>query len=416
MKITRVTTAVIEANFDWTFIKIETDEGLTGYGEAFFGPGLTGIINRYSTLLLGEDPTSVELLVRRLRVTSIYMLPGLAMHAISGIETALLDLIGQKHAMPIWQILGGKYRDSVTVYADCHGGEALESISCLLAPRTPYWAQPASPPDSRSTVSLKHQGWDATGQSSIPTGEAYAATATRMAARGFGILKFDVDVPTPFETDEYNRHLSSAEVEFAAWLVRAARKAVGPAVEIAVDCHWNYDLQSAIQLAFALEDLKLVWLEDPVPPESLASIAKVQSVTKTAVSTGENNYFRIDFERLMREAGLRILSPDVQKVGLLEGRKIADLADMHHVNLAWHNISSPIGTMAGVHLAAATPNFLALEWHAASIPFFDQLTKDLDGPLIENGKISVPHAPGLGISLDEDVAYRYRKLDEPFFE
>jgi L-alanine-DL-glutamate epimerase-like enolase superfamily enzyme len=415
MKITRLTTAVIEANFDWTLIKIETDEGLVGYGEAFFGPGLTTIIKQYSSLLLGEDPASLERLVRRLRLTSIYMLPGLAMHAIGGIETALLDLIGKKYGMPMWQILGGKYRDSVTIYADCHGGEALESISCLLVPRTPHWAQSESFQNSRSIVSLKHHGWDAS-ESSIATPEAYAATANRMAARGFRILKFDVDVPTACETDEYNRHLSCAEIEFAASLVRAARKAVGPTLEVAVDCHWNYDVQSAVQLASALEDLNLMWLEDPVPPENISSIAKVQAATRTPVATGENNYFCIDFERLIREASLRLLSPDVQKVGLLEGRKIADLADMHHVNLAWHNISSPIGTMAGVHLGAATSNFLALEWHATSISFFDELIKGFDSPMIENGRIKVPNNPGLGIVLDEDVAYRYRKLDEPFFQ
>ena len=191
---------------------------------------------------------------------------------------------------------------------------------------------------------------------------------------------------------------------------------MGNSIEIAVDCHWNYDIDSAIRLARALTELKLMWLEDPVPPENIASVAKVQSATEIAVSTGENNYFRIEFDRLIHQGGLRLLSPDVQKMGLLEGRRVADLADMHHVNLTWHNISSPIGTLAGVHLAAATPNFLALEWHAASIPFFDELVKGSDGALIRNGKIQVPRGPGLGITLDEDVAYRYRKLDETFFE
>ena len=361
MKITRLTTAVIEANFDWTLIKIETDEGLVGYGEAFFAPGLTTVIKQYSSLLLGEDPTSIERLIRRLRVTSIYTLPGLAMHAIGGIETALLDLIGRKYRIPLWQILGRKYRDSITIYADCHGGEALESIGCLLAPRTPHWVQSETLQRARSIVNLKHHGWDAS-ESSITTPETYAAAAKQMAARGFRILKFDVDVPTPCETDEYNRHLSRAEIEFSASLIRAARKAVDPTVEIAVDCHWNYDVQSAIQLASALEDLNLMWLEDPVPPENISSIAKVQASTRTPVATGENNYFRIDFERLIQEAGLRLLSPDVQKLGLLEGRKVADLADMHHVNLAWHNISSPIGTMAGVHLAAL-PRLTFLPWN-----------------------------------------------------
>ena len=116
------------------------------------------------------------------------------------------------------------------------------------------------------------------------------------------------------------------------------------------------------------------------------------------------------------EAGLRVLAPDVQKIGLWEGRKLADLADMHHVNLTWHNISSPIGTLAGVHLCASMPNLLALEWHAASVPFFDRLIKGGTEPMIRDGHIAVPDSPGLGIELDEDVAYQHRKPGEPFFE
>ncbi len=415
MKITRLTTAVVESNFDWTFVKIESDEKLAGYGEAFFGPGLTGIIQEYAGILIGEDPTSIDRILRRLRQTSAYMLPGLAMQAIGGIETALLDLIGKTYRMPVWQILGGKYRDTITMYGDCHGGEALESISSLLCARTPHWARAADGPELQGLVSLKHHGWDAN-KREFATPESYGRAAAEMIGRGFKTLKFDVDVPTPYESDEYNRHLSSAEIDFASSLIRHVRKTVDPEIEIAVDCHWNYDIQSAVQMARALEDLQLIWLEDPVPPDNIRSIGEVQRSTRTPVATGENNHFRIDFERLILEAGLRILTPDVQKLGIWEGRKLADLADMHHVNIAWHNISSPIGTMAGVHLCAATPNFLALEWHAASVPFFDDLAKDSAGPLIIDGKIPVPNAPGLGISLDESVAYRYRKPGEPFFE
>lgn len=415
MKITRLTTAVVEANFDWVLVKIETEENISGYGEAFFGPGITAIIREYSQLLVGEDPTSIDRILRRLRLTSTYALPGLAMQAIGGIETALLDILGKRYRMPVWQLLGGKYRDGVKIYADCHGGEALESIDRLLVPRVPRWLQDASSEIARPIVSLKHHGWDAA-QRQWTSPVAYANTAREMAGRGFKILKFDVDVPAPYETDEYNRNLSNAEVEFARGLIEGARKAVDPEVEIAVDCHWNYDTQSAIRLASAMESLKLIWLEDPVPPENLRAIGEVQRATTLPIATGENNHFRIDFERLILEAGLRVLSPDVQKLGIWEGRKLADVADMHHVNLAWHNISSPIGTIAGVHLAASTPNFLALEWHAASVPFFDELVKDAGGPLIANGFVRVPDTPGLGIELDEDVAYRYRRPDESFFE
>jgi L-alanine-DL-glutamate epimerase-like enolase superfamily enzyme len=237
-----------------------------------------------------------------------------------------------------------------------------------------------------------------------------------MAQRGFTMLKFDVDVPTPYETDEYNRALSLVEIDHAVSLVSAVRSAVGMEIGLAIDCHWNYGVEAAVEMARAMEPFRLLWLEDPVPPENIRAIGEIQRNTRTTIATGENHYFRLDFERLITEAGLRVLAPDVQKIGLWEGRKLADLAEMHYVNIAWHNISSPIGTMAGVHLSASMPNLLALEWHAASVPFFDELVKNGSGPMIVNGRVRAPDAPGLGVDLDEDVAYRYRKPGEAFFE
>lgn len=404
----------MESNFDWTIVKVETDDQITGYGEAFLGPGLTAVIQEFGEILKGEDPTSIDRVLRRMRASCVHASPGLVFHAINGIEAALLDAIGKRYRQPIWQILGGKYRDHVRMYADCHAGEALESITPLLVSRHPQWTRDAADGERQSLVGLKHHGWDAAGEQHL-TPKAYGRRAREMAARGFRILKFDVDVPTPHETDEHNRDLSDPEIEYAAALVAGAREAVGMGVGLAIDCHWSYGVQAAIGLARALEPYKLLWLEDPTPPENIAALGVVQRHTSLPVATGENHYFRLDFERLILDAGLRVLAPDVQKLGLWEGRKVADLADMHYVNLAWHNISSPLGTMAGVHLCAATPNFLALEWHAASVPFFDALVKGGDGPLIQDGKIAVPDTPGLGIELDPDVAYKYRKPGEKFF-
>jgi L-alanine-DL-glutamate epimerase-like enolase superfamily enzyme len=414
MKITNISTAVIESNFDWTIIRVETDEGITGYGEAFLGPGLTSAIAEFSRILIGEDPTSIDRVMRRLKGSSVYVSPGLVAHAYCGIETALLDVIGKRHRMPVWQILGGRYRDHVRIYADCHGGEALESIDCMLVPRTPRWMSNGGESERRGVVSLKHHGWDASEKPEL-TPEAYAARAQQMAARGFSILKFDVDVPTPYETDEYNRDLSRMEVEYAAALAAGVRKAVGNEVGLAIDCHWNYGVDAAVQLARALEPCNLLWLEDPVPPENIRAVGEVQRNTRTTIATGENHYRPLDFQQLITDAGLRVLAPDVQKIGLWEGRKIANLCDMHFVNLTLHNISSPVGTMAGVHLCAAIPNVIALEWHAASVPFFDELVLGSDGPMIREGRVAVPDRPGLGIELDEDVAWKYRKAGEKFF-
>jgi L-alanine-DL-glutamate epimerase-like enolase superfamily enzyme len=185
---------------------------------------------------------------------------------------------------------------------------------------------------------------------------------------------------------------------------------------LAIDCHWSYGVNSAVELARALEPYRLLWLEDPVPHENIRALGQVQASTRVPIATGENHYFRLDFQRLITEAGLRVLAPDVQKVGLWEGRKLADMTDMHYVNLTWHNISGPLGTMAGVHLGAAIPNLMALEWHAASVPFFDEIVANAEAPMILNGKIGVPDSPGLGLELDINKAYEYRKPGEPFFE
>jgi L-alanine-DL-glutamate epimerase-like enolase superfamily enzyme len=237
-----------------------------------------------------------------------------------------------------------------------------------------------------------------------------------MKRRGFTALKFDVDVPTEYSLDDYNRSLTSREIDLMASLVGALRKALRREVDLAIDCHWNYGVNDAIRLARACEPYELLWLEDPVPPENTDAMRRVTAATSTPIATGENHYQRHHFRELLEREAVDILAPDFQKVGgLLEARRIADMADVHYVAVAPHNISGPIGTMASVHLCAAIPNFLALEWHAASVPFFDDLIEGRKGPLIKNGYIEVTQEPGLGIELNEKVAYKYRKPGEAFF-
>jgi len=137
---------------------------------------------------------------------------------------------------------------------------------------------------------------------------------------------------------------------------------------------------------------------------------------RTPIASGENYYMRYGCREALETGAVDIIAPDLQKTGgLLEGRRIADLAETHYIVMAPHCISSPIGTVASVHVAAAVPNFLALEWHGASVPFWDDLLVDRGGPLIEQGYIRVPTGPGLGVELNEAVARRYAKANEPFF-
>ena len=417
MRIARIQSAVIEANYDWTIVKITTDNGLVGWGEAFFAPGLTATLAEFDAILIGEDPRDVDRLCRLMRTAlGPVGTSGMGYHALSGIEAALWDLVGKDTNLPVYQFLGGKYRDRVRIYADCHAGKGLDSLSPMLLPRTPSWMGESKKNRNRKTeLTPKYHGGRKSEAKEIRARD-YARRALEMKRRGFTALKFDVDVPTEYSLDDYNRALTRREIDLMAGLVAALRKALGKEVDLAIDCHWNYGVNDAIKLARACEPYDLLWLEDPLPPENTDALRRVTESTTTPIATGENHYQRHHFRELLEREAVDILAPDFQKVGgLLEGRRIADMAEVHYLAVAPHNISGPIGTMASVHLSAAIPNFLALEWHAASVPFFDDLVEGRRGPLIKDGYIDVPDKPGLGIELNEEVAYKYRKRGESFF-
>ncbi|MBV9280467.1 MAG: mandelate racemase/muconate lactonizing enzyme family protein, partial [Chloroflexi bacterium] len=358
MKITGVSTAVVEANYDWTFIRIATDEGVTGLGESFLAPGLTAIIRDLAPLLIGEDPRNVDRLWAKMRwaASAAGSMGGIVYNAISGIETALWDLAGKYHGVPVYQLLGGKYRDRVRIYADCHAGEALEALSCIMLARRPRWLPAGAAEVAAAEIAHPVHGraYGNPRTDEIFTPEMYAARARQVAAMGFTALKFDLDVPNPYTQDAHAGTLTRAEIRFMASLVQAVREAVGETVDIAFDCHWRYNVSDAQRLAHELEPYGLLWLEDPVPPENVEAIRRVTQSTRTPISSGENYYLRFGFRQVLEEGALDIIAPDLQKAGgLLEGRKIADMADTHYVAVAPHCIASPIGTIASAHVAAA---------------------------------------------------------------
>jgi gluconate/galactonate dehydratase len=415
MHITRLSTCVIEANFDWTLIRVDTDEGVSGLGEAFFAPGLTAMVREFATILCGENPLDVDRLYQKMRwAASAGSIGGIVHNAISGIEAALWDLKGRALGVPVWQLLGGRFRDRVRIYADCHGGNALESLGPLLQRRRPSWlaADDAAP-------GLTGGYFDApAGDEADFMPQAYAQTARTALEMGFTALKFDLDVPVAgtVAPDAFARNLSPRQLDHLVSLVEATCDAVGGDAEVAFDCHWRFTVQDAVRLARRIEGCPVAWLEDPTPPENPATLARVTASTSTPIGCGENWFGREGFREALALGAIDVALPDLQKCGGLgEGKRIADLADMHDIPVSPHNISSPIGTMASAHLCAAIPNFRSLEWHAMSVPFFDSLLVG-GGPLIEDGYIVLPETPGLGVELDLDMARRWAKPGEPFFE
>jgi gluconate/galactonate dehydratase len=422
MRITAVHTAVVEANYDWTFVRVDSDDGLSGLGECFTAPGLTAIVRDLAPLLVGEDPRDVDRLWSKLRwgASGAGSSAGIIYNAISGMEAALWDLVGKAYGVPIHRLLGGRFRDSVRVYADCHAGEALHSMDATMVPRPARWAQ--EPPEAIAAGSLRApehgRAYAKEAPDEVFTPEMYAARAKQVVADlGFDALKFDLDVPTPFMRDTASGTLTRAEVRYMVELAAAVIDAVGDEVDVAFDCHWRYQVADAQRLAHELEPLGLMWLEDPVPPENIQALRRVTRSTSTPIATGENGYMRHGFREAFETGAISIAAPDLQKTGgLLEARRIADYADTHYIAMAPHNIASPIGTIASVHVAAAIPNFLCLEWHGMSVPFWEELAEGWEGPVIDRGRIRVPEAPGLGVELNLDVARRYARPGEPFFD
>ncbi|MCS7222938.1 MAG: mandelate racemase/muconate lactonizing enzyme family protein [Armatimonadetes bacterium] len=418
-RIRDIQTAVVEANYDWTFVKVRTEDGLTGYGEAVMAPGLTTLIRKLAPLLIGKDSADIGLIGRIVREAGITAGPlgGPVNHALAALETALLDILGQRAGLPIFRLFGGAYRKQIRLYADCHGSQGLSSLSDVMVPRIPWWMSEGGQTTHFYEVHVKAHGGLKEEAQHLPDPSAYAERAREVVSLGYTALKFDLDIPNPYSRDEFNRVLEAEEIDLLSSIVAAVREAVGPSVDIAVDCHWHFSALSALQLGEALKPFRLLWMEDPVPPDALEALAAVTQKSPIPIATGEHHFLLSQFHDLIVRGGVTIVAPDFQKTGLMEGKKIADLAESFTVPAAPHNIASPIGTIASAHLCAAIPNLLCLEHHGMDVPFWEEIVSGWSGPIIQNGHIDLSdERPGLGIALNEEVAYQYRKKDEPFFD
>jgi len=374
VEITDVQTTMVDGNFPWTLVRVYTDAGVAGTGEAYWGAGVPELIDRMTPFLVGENPLDIDRLFEHLvqRMSGEGSVEGVTVTAISGVELALHDLAGKLLGVPAYQLLGGKYRDEVRVYCDCH---------------TEQGADPAACADEAERV-VEELGYDA--------------------------LKFDLDVPSGLETDRANRHLRPGEIRHKASVVEAVTERVRDRADVAFDCHWSYSASAAKQLAAAIEEYDVWWLEDPVPPENLQVQAGVTGDTLTPIAAGENRYRLSEHRRLLEAGAVDIVAPDVPKVGgMRETRKIADLAHQHYVPLALHNVASPVGTMASAHVAAAIPNALAVEYHSYELDWWADLVEE---PVIEDGRITIPERPGLGLTLDRDAVEAHMVAGETLFD
>jgi galactonate dehydratase len=368
MKITEIRTGEVLGHGYSCYVRIHTDTDIVGTGECIHGgAGIQQIIASIGSLILGEDPMNVDRLYEKMRRARIFdgAMAGNLVTALTGIEIALWDLVGRAVKMPVYALLGGKFRDRIRIYADCHAG-----------------------------------GDDSP--------QANADKAKQVVDMGFTAIKFDLDdLQSPLKHDPFNHTVNNAELDAMVAKVAAVREAVGPHIGVAMDLHGRYDTSSGIRVAQALEPFNLLWLEEPVPPENIDAMREVKRCTRTPICAGENLYLRWGFKDLLEKQAVDIIMPDLPKCcGLSEGKKIASMAEVYYIPVAPHNVCGPLGTVASCHCCAAIPNFLVLEWHWLERPYWHDLIL-ADPPIIQDGYITLSDRPGLGYDLNEEAAEKY---------
>ncbi|MFB6141508.1 MAG: mandelate racemase/muconate lactonizing enzyme family protein [Halosimplex sp.] len=384
VSITDVQTTRIGTTFDWTLVRVYTDAGVTGTGEAVLGPAADAYIDFAKERIIGKNPVDLDA-----RLTELYdglsflgAMNGVGVTAISGIDLALHDLAGKLLDVPAHQLLGGKHRDEVRVYCDVHAGEHL------------------------------HDAMDGDGSAYRP--EAYADAAEEVLAEGWDAIKFDLDSPDAHVKDPRNKHLNGPAIEYRAEIVETVTDRVGDRADVAFDCHWSWTTDTVRRLAGQLDPMDVWWLEDTVPPENDDMQIKAARESEVTIAAGENVYRVEGARRLLEDQGVDVFHPDVPKNGgMHEVKKMANMAKAYHVPLALHNVASPVGTMGSAHVGAAASNFLALEYHARDVDWWDDVVEE---DVLHEGRIEMSDEPGLGVTVDLDTVAEYAKDGEEVFD
>jgi L-alanine-DL-glutamate epimerase-like enolase superfamily enzyme len=375
VKITDVKCMIVRGKWDWNLIRIETDSGLYGIGEAYWGWGVKDLaINKMKGIIVGEDPLNVDKLYTKMLMESAGAgaIGGATVSAASGIEIALWDLAGRILQTPACNLLGGRFRDKVRFYRTTqvpkqHPEDMASWRELVRKTRAERW------------------GW------------------TAFKFQGDGIPRaLDPQYQQPGH-DRYLRNLKRADIAEIVKVMETIREELGADADFAIDLHWHYDVRDAIDLANALSAVRPMWIEDPVPPENPEVMAMVHQRSPVPVCTGENLYGFAGFQKLIELQGCDGIHIDIPKSGgLLESKRISDFAASYGIWTAAHNPASPVGTIASAHAASAMRNFRIHEL-ANWIDWWPELVIH-EGPIWENGYLTIQDKPGYGIEINPDVA------------
>ncbi len=363
------------------FVKIFSNQDIYGCGEGVDAIGGTYyLVQNMKRRLVGQSPFNIHKIFEDFRRGAHFGggQSGMFVAVLSAIETALWDLTGKALNLPVYQLLGGKFRDKVRVYCD----------TALYRVRFP------SPDDFANAAKEAIKNW------------------------GFNALKFDLDYASdPDKYDRYNWTASPGEIIRMYNQLAAVREAVGPKIDLCVDMHGRYDFVTAQAIAKKVEPLNLTWLEEPVPAENYAAFKEIGAETNTPIAAGENAYLGHGFKQLM-DNGVDIIMPDLQKCGGLgEGQRIANLANLYYKPFSPHMVASLLGAMACAHVCATVPNFHLMEWQSYfhTNPMYKEIVIFDEGDWVKDSFIKVSEKPGIGVDLNIEAMKKYAVQNVPFF-
>ena len=400
LKITDLRVAtIVGAPMTCPVIRIDTNQGLVGWGEVRDGASPNYALMLKSRIL-GENPCNVEKIFKKIKPFGTH---ARGAGGVCGIEMALWDLAGKAYNVPAYQLLGGKYRDEVRIYAD-----------------TPEVRTPAE-----FASKMKKERLDK-GYTFLKMDFGIQLVADMPGAL-IGADGWDVKRQwsggQPKRLGDYGltRHpftgiqITDKGLEAMAEYVAQVREAIGYDIPLAADHFGHFDTNTAIRLGNAIEKYQLAFLEDLVPWFYTEKWKQISDAIHTPTLTGEDIYLKEDFIKLIDSHAVDMIHPDLASSGgLLETKKIGDYAEEHGVPMAMHFAGTPIAFMANVHCAAATENFIALEHHSVDVPWWESLVKS-SKPLVVNGYAPVPDAPGLGVELVEEVVKAHLKPGTKLF-
>ena len=369
-------------------IRIDTNQGISGYGEVRDGASSTYALMLKSRIL-GENPCNVDKIFRKIKQFGHHARQA---GGVCAIEMALMDLAGRAYGVPAYMLAGGKFRDKILIYSDTHAEPDGKTMGKRLK--------------ERMEQGFKFLKMDL---------GIYHLRGIPDTIIGFPDTLHSRDIMHPFTGIQ----ITEKGIDYLCQYVDDVRSVIGYEIPLAIDHFGHIGLESCIRLGQALDQFTLAWYEDMLPWQFVDQYVTLSRAVRTPLCTGEDIYLKENFMPLFEKRAVSVIHPDLASSGgILETKRIGDAAQEHGIAMAMHMAGSPVAAMASVHCAAATENFLVLENHSVDHPEWNEIVTGLPNPLIQDGYIQVPEKPGLGFDgLNEEVVREHIDPEHPgYFE